>query len=178
MSGLVLITPSSVVVSGTGSESATINDNGSVTIAYATGLELRGIFSSSYVNYHVSFNGDSFGVPRFQMMSGASKATGSNYVRQNLGANGSTIGLSRATNTEGSLAVTHTEPGGFEANIFAPYLAQYTVTNGKSAFPFNDGYFEYESTVHQLATSYDGLYLFPSGATQASGRICVFGWAE
>lgn len=180
MSGLIMITPSSIAITGGGSESATINANGSVSVSLVTGIELRGVFSSTYTNYRIQFIGTGFGSTRYQWLNGTSKITGTDYTRQNLNAANTTISAARSTSQDkGTLsATTASDISGFQAQIYVPNLAQNSYTHGTSAFPFDGGYVAIESSSHALTTAYDGIYLFPSGPTDATGDISIFGWEE
>jgi hypothetical protein len=92
--GLVVMTPTSVAKTGTGS-TATINSDGSVVFDLCTTLSLNGVFTSSYDNYMIVMRATtSLAWPYFNSRlraSGTDNTTASSYTNQYLTANGTTV---------------------------------------------------------------------------------------
>lgn len=176
LGGMVLMTPSSVTVTGTGSSSS-ITENGSVTFTSCETLNLNGIFTSAYRNYIICMNHSqpvaSLVVGRL-MANGVPDSTASAYVYQSLTIDGSSIGKLRSTSTFTGLSQVGTlYKAGFFMNIYGPALAQKTSFRTLNATNLSRIQ-EYEGT-HNQVTSYDGYQIYPNAATNMSGMIAVYG---
>ena len=111
VNGLVVMTPTSIASTGTGNSSS-IGANGKVTFSSCATLSLNGVFTSSYDNYMVVVRNTSTAVNNMvvRLRVAGADATGSNYTRQTLFVNGTSVIGGRATETS--------------AIINAPYITQ------------------------------------------------------
>lgn len=176
--GMALIEPASIAFSGT---SAAIVGLGSVEFSAVTSLSLNGVFSSLFDNYmvvvrHVSNTGSNGTVLRLR--SAGTDATGSNYTRQYIEANSTTVSGGRDTTTSARVTnVSDSQRGGDSIYIYGPYLAQSTAFRNVGVPTFGSaGILDYAST-HSLSTSYDG-FTFAVGANNMTGRIAVYGMVK
>ena len=181
--GIVLLTPSSVNVTGDGPETATINANGSVTFSACATLSLNGVFSSTYDNYIIDIRGttsDNAGGVSARLRSGSTDASGLNYVRQRLDANNTTVGGGRDTASFTRLIVLDDGlASGGVAYIYGPTLAQPTAFRAVTASAYNDAYIRDWASTHSLSTSYDGITLANEfGAQTISGLVKVYGLVQ
>jgi hypothetical protein len=180
--GLVVMTPSSVAKTG-GSSTATINADGSVTFGSCETLSLNGVFTGDYDNYMVAIHGttsSSAGTIRFRMRSGTD-AAGSDYTRQRLGADGTTVtGPREVSVTAGVLGYSHNGlSSGTTGFIFGPYLAQPTASRGITVSAYAGAYIGDWATTHSLSVSYDGITFSPDFGTQTiTGLLTVFGFNQ
>lgn len=180
VNGLTIITPSSIAVTGT---SATINANGSVSFSGMTNLQLRGVFSSTYENYMITVRDNrstSNGSISFQLMSGTTPASGSDYARQYFQATGTTLAASRSTSLTstrlGWADVTYTY-NHLTAFIFKPYTAESTAIRSVTQWSYLGAAIEDYASTHSLTTSYDGCVIFPS-AGEMTGVLSVYGLTD
>lgn len=180
--GLVLITPSSVTTTGTGS-SATINANGSVTFSSCVTLQLNDIFSSTYDAYRVvgRTKGSVIDSLALRWVDGTTPATASNYVYQEYQVSGSTIVGSRSTATSFGLVslVPATQHSGFVLDIYNPKLTEKTIWRSISVNPSdtNAGQQIYEiAGTHSLTTAYEGVEFRSALGGAFTGKFCVYGW--
>jgi hypothetical protein len=181
INGLVVMTPTSVAKTGTGS-TATINANGSVTFSSCATLQLNGIFNSTYDNYMISTrivgsNGNDALYLRFA--SGGTVTTDSNYTFQYVSALSTSVvggrfgsqSAARVGNTDNS------QRDGDTVFIFGPNLSQPTALRNVNTYGFgNAGIVNFAST-HSTASSYDGIWL-QSGAGTFTGLLTVFGFNQ
>jgi hypothetical protein len=172
---LELIAPSSVVTAGTGS-SATVSALGSVE--FTSCETLNGVFSSGYDNYmlvvrHVANTGSNGTVLRLRV--GGTDASGSNYTRQYIEANSTTVSAARDTTTSARVTnISDLQRGGDTIYVYGPNLAQPTAFRNVGVSTFGSaGILDYAST-HSLSTAYDGFTYGP-GANNMSGRVAVYG---
>jgi hypothetical protein len=180
--GFELVKPSSVVVTGSGSETATISALGSVEFSAAATLSLNGVFSSGYDNYMISARTQSsagsvlFGRLR---ASGTDESSASNYYTdQYLFADGTTVAANRTTRNQWYIAYLGSPlRNGFVAYWYGPYLAQPTA--GRTVVA--DSYLNAETIdaayTHSLSNSYDGFTLLPASGT-VTGLVTVFGFNQ
>lgn len=175
--GMVLIKPTSISNSG---GTATLGTNGQVTFSGALTVSLNGIFTSDFDNYMLSFygkwDGGSGGIYLFgQMRSGGVDATGSNYTRQELRAESSTVSASRSTGTSALLGgLNYDVRSAASIFIYGPALAQPTafrVADVSSGATLID-----HASTHSLSTSYDGITLgLFFNTTGSTGSVSVYG---
>lgn len=180
LEGHHLITPSAAVATGTGS-SATINANGSVSFTSAATLQLEGVFSADYDNYQIvcrmtkSTSGSGVSV---QVVSGSTPNATSNYIYQELSVAGTSIAGSRSSGTFGAWSyATPTQPGGFVAYIYGPYLSQPTVSRSVSVDGLSSVTIQEYAWSHNVSSAFDGFKLdFLLGT--CAGRIAVYGMVK
>jgi hypothetical protein len=176
--GLILITPTSVDKTGTGS-TATVSANGSVEFSSCATLSLNGVFSADYDNYmivmrHISDSGTEDGL-LLRLRSSGSDASGSNYVGQYISADGTAIGAGRTTDTytaANNTLITSRE--GFVLHTYGPNLAQPTAGRSITVNSLSSARIADYAWTHSLSTSYDGITFFRS-TTSFTGLVCVYG---
>ena len=178
---LELVKPSSVVVTGGGSESATISSLGSVEFSAAATLSLNGVFSSGYDNYMVVMwqygGGASSYAGYYRLRSSGSDATGSNYTHQYLSANNTSVSGARTSSTTYGLGFSlgYDSELGSALYVYGPALAQPTASRSAAMAAASLGVaFEDAASTHSLSTAYDGLTLIPGG-DEITGRVAVYG---
>lgn len=177
--GLILLTPSSVDKTGTGS-TATINTNGSVTFGTCVTLSLNGVFTADYDNYMIVMrnthtSGGSYVFGRLRNGGTDSTAT-TDYNDQLLAATATTFSASRAT-SNGYWQVapcSTTWRTGFAMNVYGPFLAQPTAFRTVTVNSTSGATIEDQAGTHELSTSYDGITLYPNSSS-FSGLVCVYG---
>jgi len=177
--GLVLVKPSSVVVTGT----ATITTNGSVDFS-CTSLLLNGVFSSTYDNYMmvISGNATTGGAFTGTFSSGGVPETAAK-MRNAYFSQGGTGPLPSAQ--VGPLVYVYitaswgTKTGGSVSHIYAPYLAKNTMVMSSDVSSLAGGndvprYFEVCNLTENHPVQYDGLRL-SAGANTLNGRVAIYG---
>jgi hypothetical protein len=177
---LELVKPSSVVVTGTGSETATISSLGSVDFAAVDTMYVNGVFSSGYDNYMLvcRHHKDTSGTAAFYVRVAASGAedNGSNYTVQELYATSTTVGGFRTSSGNKARIgdSSNTARNGDVTYIYGPYLAQPTAFRSVEVAGSNSAFTYDIASTHNQSTSYDGIRLFISSGT-FSGRVAVYG---
>jgi hypothetical protein len=179
--GLILITPTSIVSTGTGNSSS-IASNGSVTCSSAVTLSLNGVFTADYDNYlvvvrHKKTGSDLFDSIRIRMRSSGTDAT-TNYTFQDLTADSTTVSGARDTTTAAFLTTyTDAEPGGFVMSLYGPYLSQPTAVRSVSCYVATSPIIRDVAGTHSTSSSYDGITLFTSTGSRRFdlGRVAVYG---
>lgn len=176
--GLILITPTSVANTGTGS-TATISANGSVSFSSCATLSLNGVFSADYDNYMVVIrnNGTSLLSIKGRMRSsGSDNTTASSYVTQYIFANGSSVsGLRYAAADFMALFVASaTQRDGHIGYFYGPYLAQPTAVRSVTCYGEDGARIFDTASTHNQSTSYDGFTMFVDSGS-FSGRVAVYG---
>jgi hypothetical protein len=184
--GLILLTPSSVDKTGTGS-TATINTNGSVTFGSCETLSLNGIFTTDYDNYMIVMRNYADAAASTNMYgrlraSGTDNTTASSYVSQRLRADSTTISGARTTADSwqpffrvGDSTAT-TLRGGAIIYLFGPKLAQPTAMRTVIVDTTSGAYFQDAAGTHNQSTAYDGLTCLASAASRSiTGLVCVYG---
>jgi len=179
--GLHIMTPTSIVVAGSGS-TASIRPDGGVNFSAATSLSLNGVFTAVYDDYMVVMRHNGPGGSQnvdYRLRASGSDAAGSNYVSQILDANTSSVTGSRTTATVGGIAAFGNSVNvGFTASFYGPSLSQATAVRSLCMFAGASGVIlrDYSST-HSLTTAYDGFTLIPT-ASSITGVITVYGLAQ
>lgn len=177
-SGMILMRPTSIVVAGVGA-TASIGVNGSVTFTSATSLSLNGVFTSGYDNYMIVLRNQqntSSASLQVRLSASGTEASGSDYTRQYIQADGTSVIGSRSS------AQTSTRFGSFDtaqrngitAYIYGPFLSQPTAMRSVTMYSYLGGAIEDYASTHSLSTSYDGCVLFPS-AGSFTGLVSVYG---
>ena len=169
--GLVLLTPTSITNSG---GSASIGANGGITFSGISSIAVNGVFSATYDNYVIVIRhqatANSDGVFRFRA-SGTDTTT--NYNRQTLRADGSTISGFRGTAQSEFYAPRSSDVArsGATLYIYRPFLSLPTSVrvvqvSGQSS-AFNDGI----SAAQTATTSFDGFSI----AANLTGAMQIYG---
>ena len=181
INGLVVITPTSIVSTGTGNSSS-INADGSVDFASCATLSLNGVFTSTYDNYiitmrfTVSANDQTM---RYRLrLAGTNNSTASSYVSQLMRADSSTVNGARATLDTGILpeASTFTR-NGMTFYLFGPAIAQPTAVRAISASDKSTAYIYDVAGIHNQSTAYDGITIYPE-TNNMTGLLTVFGFNQ
>lgn len=168
VNGLVLMTPTSVTATGTGS-SATINSNGSVTFSTCTAIRLNGVFTSTYENYMISVRHlQSLGTNpylKLKLYASGVVASGNSYYWQRSYLYGTTMtGLRSTADSSGQLGGSHnTAQTGTTAYIFGPALADTTSWRGTSSMGDTTISIIDTGGYHANGLAYDGIELSPNG---------------
>ena len=175
--GLHLITPTSIVSTGTGNSSS-INTNGSVTFSTCATLSLNGVFSADYDNYMIVMrekNTAGTNQIQYRLRSAGSDTSTTTYTTQEIYADNTSVSGYRGTSLTTLLAlVSYTTEGGFILNAYGPYLAQPTAfrsigCDSRSGALLNDN-----AGTQSGSTSFDGI-TFLVGANSISGLVAVYG---
>jgi len=129
-------------------------------------------FTSTYENYRIIYSGLGSTTQDVYLRLRASSvdATAANYNwtnQDNAAATNSTA------QTFTILSINGTTLGGAAGDILGPYLAQATVGISMGRRPSTS--IRFTAWDHTLATSYDGITLYPSTGT-FSGTISIFGY--
>jgi hypothetical protein len=179
--GLILLTPTSVDKTGTGS-TATINTNGSVTFGSCETLSLNGVFTSAYDNYMIVMRETHSLADKTlfaRLRSAGTDATGTaDYNAQRLNANSTTIFGARDT-ADGTWQlsfVSSTWRNGLILVLYGPYLSQPTAFRTTTVSSTNSAYITDRAGTHELSSSYDGITIYPlSGDGNMTGLLSVYG---
>jgi hypothetical protein len=170
--GLAIVTPTSIANSG-GTATAT---GGQIACAGVTSVSLNGVFTSTYENYRIVVYGKSTtGVALFaRLRLSGTDASGSNYtyLEQYVNSAGGPTRSYTASQTNGVLGVVGANYSCISTEICGPQIAQYTPW---TAMSMRDDALVNTGIVHQLATSYDGITIYPNSST-FTGNIRVYGY--
>jgi hypothetical protein len=149
-----------------------------VTFTAVTSLSLNGVFSATYDNYvivirYVAASGDPR--TRLRLRTAGTDASGSNYVRQVVDANGSSVSAARATESAATIGeFSSTQRSGETVHMYGPFLAQPTAMRNVNAGGFTSARLADNACTHSLSTSYDGCTIYPE-SSDMSGAIAVYG---
>jgi hypothetical protein len=176
IAGLKLIVPSSVSVTGAGS-SGSISATGKVTFTSAETLTINDCFVG-YDNYlmvirYVATTGNN--VINGQLRVSGTTATGSDYARQYLSADNTSVTGDRATSQASFARILYnsaTDRSGAHVYFYGPSLAQPTAYRTVIVSGLSSAYIEDNAGTHSLSTAYDGLVL--SCAANAFTGACTF----
>jgi len=178
--GLHIMTPTSIVVAGSGS-TASIRADGGVDFATATSLSLNGVFTSAYDDYmivirHVGSAASGLGA---RLRLSGTDATASNYTFQLLEANGTSVAGSRSTSQTRALvgSTAASQPNGDVAYIYGPSLAQPTAFRNVNVRNTSGAYIADFTNTHSVSTAYDGITFLPDSGS-FSGMVTVYGYAQ
>jgi hypothetical protein len=178
--GLVPIVPTSVAVTG-GGASASTSANGQVTFTSCATLLLNGVFSSTYSNYRIIFEGTNSITTTVSMRlsTGGTPNTTANYNHERVVANGGTVAAARVSSatsfTEFFNNVNSTQGDNNSIDIFNPFATKNTGFNTLGYSTSVGGYWQTIGGHFAATTSFDGFQLIPaSGAS--SGTMSVYGY--
>jgi hypothetical protein len=184
LGGMVLLAPTSVSVTGSGS-SATIEPNGSISFTNCESLTLNGVFSADYKNYVLNQNhtmNTNIGNLLFGQFTSSGIPAASNYRYQRLRGYISTCSTASYTSQSYMwLSYTAYHAGGtngvaFRTYFNRPYLSSSTGFHSRSNSCIS-GYnlIENVSGVHETASSYDGIKLYVSSGELITGNTAIYG---
>lgn len=179
LGGMVLLAPTSVNVTGT-SPTATINPNGSVSVATASSVSLNGVFSEVYDNYMVTLSGLRGGsgastLTVYYRSSGVDTTT-STYTAQSLYVNGTSITASRNTNNIGG--TFRISSAGLNVNtlyLYGPYLAQPTAGRTVTGWDSSGAFIRDETYTQSGSTQFDGFTIYEGFGLLYDITISVYG---
>ena len=182
-SGLVPITPSSVVVgSGTGSASG----NGLVTFAGVSSVSLNGVFSSTYNSYRVvlvpsAASTTGINVTCRLRSAGSDNSTASSYVTLSLYGNGTSALSSIDTSTQffiiDSYNTSNQTRAAANIEFYKPNQAVITTIIANAAYHTGSVTISNLRTGSQSATTqFDGFSILASTGT-IDGTISVYGYS-
>ena len=179
LNGLIVMTPSTVDVAGSGSETATINANGSVSFSACTSVSLNDVFTASYDNYMITFRQSSTILTNnvARLRNSGVDDTGSNYTYEELVVNGTSVTAARTTQAQTIFSNIATELSGDTVFIFGPYLTQETAWRNISGNPQSGGLFLEVAGTHGLTNSYDGITFYPASG-EIEGVVTVHGFNQ
>jgi len=184
--GMRLIVPTSVAV-GSGSGSA--NAAGFVTFSGVSSVSLNGIFSSTYDNYKIVLSLSAMSAQArvlARLRASGTDTSGTDYHTYGIGIDNSMT--TKTTNLNSTTSWGFAEGNASDGNVVIssidlanPFIAAKTkgveqyagITSSGSAFAISMNC----QLFHQLATSYDGLTIFPGSGTM-SGTIGVYGYKD
>lgn len=177
--GMVLLKPTSIAHSGT---SASIGENGQVTFSAVTSLSLNGVFSADFDNYAISLRGQGSAnglSSTFQLRASGTNATGSDYTRQRLEVDNTTVSGQRSTSQTSMFqpAIFYTSvvnQAGLWFNLYGPFLAQPTAARAVAVHAYAGAYIFETAFTHSLSTSYDG-FTFAVTSGNITGALQVYG---
>lgn len=179
LGGMVLVTPTSVVTTGSGS-SATIGVNGQVTFSSCISVSLNGVFSADYDNYVVVCR-DTGSLQQWHMRlraSGTDNSTANSYTRQQIQVDNTTVSAARASYDyfQAPLTgyITVAQNAAF-ISFYGPFLAQPTAVRATTVMASQSAYMNDRAYTHNQSTSYDGLTITNLGTASLAGTVSVYG---
>jgi len=142
---------------------------------------LTNIFSSTYDNYRLVVSGVITGaalIDKYQMLNGSTPATGANYNSYRWTTSGAAE--SNTGQTSGFAMTTGTTAQSWVIEVYNPAIATKTNLNASGQYGANAdiAYPELVSSVHTLATAYDGMSLVATATTFTAGKVTVYGYRK
>lgn len=174
-SGLKPIVPSSVAI---GSGSSSVSALGAVSFTGASSVSLNGVFSSTYKNYQIVFTGSSPGglnSLNIRWRVNNSDDSGSNYTRQGLVADSTSVNGFRALLTYAESGTIDTYQRTIITNVSSPFDTSPTTNNTFWGDSTTSARLVWFTNYHGLSTSYTGFTAYPSSSTM-TGTISVYGY--
>ena len=177
---MVIMRPTSIVVAGGGTETASIRAAGGVEFANSTSLSLNGVFTSDFDDYMIvmrtkdataNFN-------FYARLRSAGTDVTTNYTRQSLNVDSTTITAGRSTDTAFRLKETGTTESGMVLHIYGPYLAQPTACRTVVVDSANTVKMYENANTHSLSTQYDSITMLSLNSAAFTGQLTVFGLAQ
>ena len=175
--GLISMKPTSITHAGT---SASINADGGVDFTSATDLSLNGVFASGFDNYLmvIRWSSTSAGNVAVKLRASGTDATGSNYTRQYLTADSTTVSGARQTSqTYATHGFTSTGESGVHIYVYGSYLAQPTALRSVCIGSYLGAYLQDDACTHSLSTSYDGITIYPA-SNSITGALTIYGLSQ
>jgi hypothetical protein len=154
----------------------------SQTFLSASAVSVNNCFTSTYDNYRILVNhtGSVSSWLHLRLRLAGTDATGANFYSQRLDSYSATTTSARlaaVTFLEFNYFYAATPPSVSSFDIYAPALPQSTGFNGQVFCNGDTGNSEMflKSGGHSLATSYDGMTLYPLSGT-VSGTLRIYGY--
>lgn len=183
--------PVSVTGAGAFTGATTINGLTMPTDAIAPGMVLitnqsftsvssvsfNNCFSSIYENYKIvaRYVGSSDVGMSLRLRSNSVDDSSNNYTRQRIVASNTTISAIRDLGTVYYLTSLNSEENALTAEIFSPFQARNTTFITQSLYGNARADTFHTTGTHSVASSYDGVSMFPSGGT-FTGSIRIYGY--
>lgn len=182
MIGLHIMRPTSIVVAGGGTETASIRPNGGVEFFNATSLSLNGVFTATYDNYMISVrhvhSADIHYLRLRLRASGSDNSTANSYVHQRIESGSVTVAASRTTGSEAHSGYTDdANRSGDTIYIYGPNLAQPTAGRSVNVNGFLGALLGDVAWTHNQSTAYDGFSIYPPSGN-ITGMVTVYGYAQ
>jgi hypothetical protein len=182
LSGLVPIIPPTVNYSG---GTATANSLGVITFTNVTSISLNSVFTSDYTHYEIKTQNTNFSAGnnlQYRMRASGTDSTANTYYTEGLAVRLATTTLYGGLATNGYIHSTYALSGAFSSSTIKlsnPAKAQYTTGNVEAQSLWSDGgsYGGFSGIIHQTATAYDGITLYPATGTM-TGTVQVYGYKE
>lgn len=174
--GLVSMEPTSISHTGT---SAVINADGGVDFSAVTVLSLDGVFTSSYVNYLISIRLSGGNLDTgWQFRASGVDATGTNYSRQVVAANSTTVSaVLNTSQTRMEIMNVGATQNGAQVFLYGPALAQPTAVRATQVSGVSGAYLLDFVCSHSLSSAYDGITITALSSSM-SGTVHAFGYEE
>ena len=179
LGGMVLMTPTSVDKTGTGS-TATIGTNGSVEFSSCATLSLNGVFNTDYDNYMMAWQGvgsTGSNSTSLRLRASGTDATGSNYIDQYIFASSTSVSGSRSaaiTSTTYFIQDTSLRVGCLWS-VYGPFLTQPTALRSVAVDTRSATANLVDiAAIHSVSSSYDGVTFIASTGT-ITGTVSVYG---
>lgn len=144
-------------------------------------VTVNNCFSSSYDAYRLvisSVNCSTSNTAMYLQMTASGTASTASY----------NFGIPRVDIANGAVAATYSQSGtqmwvsitssstSASMDILDPYAAAYTKFPNLARYELSSGYFGAGAGQHEVATSYDGIKVYPSSGTMTGGTIRVYGY--
>jgi len=178
-----IIKPSLVTVSGAGA-SGSVATYGTTTFDNAASVSLNGVFTSDYTNYRIIVEGLSDSVTdeiRLRLRASGTDATGAQYFDGGYYiATGSGLAAYTAGGTSTLLGFTPSYADsycGYVIDVVAPAITRWTKTfqRGTGVNSASAAIHTNVSTLHAVASAYDGFTLFCLSG-RIAGTVSVYGY--
>ena len=179
--GMVLVSPTSIVSTGTGN-SSTINPNGSVTFTSCATVSLNGVFTSAFDNYMVVLKNTTGAsgatYPSLRYRAGNSDNSSPVYTSQQLAWSGSSYAGARST-TQTLVEINYNDggsvPSGSVLFIYGPNLAQPTAGRELEVRTYASAGMADEGHTFNGNTQFDGLTILEYYGARMSGIVSIYG---
>jgi hypothetical protein len=173
--GLAKIVPSSVAVgSGTGSA----DTFGTVTFTGASSVSLNNVFSATYQNYKIigNLSGSTGNTGDFRLRVSDADNSTSNYVRQTINADSTTLTAATQTSTSWTQFFIYgtTNVSIFEAIITNPFATERTAYFSRSTQEGTS--LKIQGGTHNVSSSFTGFTLLAQSGNTISGTVRIYGF--
>jgi hypothetical protein len=149
------------------------------TFSAQSSVSIDNVFSATYDNYLITYNGVCSAVLTVRMrwrVGGASNSTANSYSSQRANFDGTSTTVQRNTGDFADFAVMgDTLRNAISMTVFAPFLATATTTHMTEGFDSSGSWnAEIKATRHNQTVSYDGIEIYPPSGT-ITGTIRIYG---
>ena len=174
-SGLVPIVPSSISVSG---GTATVASDGTVSFTSCTGINVNGIFSSTFKNYVMVCESETTGSAcdiYGQLVTSGGTALSSGYVGGRIGVSNTGSTASNWQGASGVIILSRSNGANgfaFTANIYNPFVAKQKKITTNFLEISTVGVQGY---TNPSTTSYTNISFYANGTTMNTGTVKFYG---